>query len=202
MAYVAKYNILISCSEFHRQRQSEATFCSQYLIKVHFQDEMDSSAFGMSIHRITTDYPFVNCLKQTNVKKAWHERIPFLSDKKAIVICAEVSPEQKSLLAVSSAGDLLWFALPSLRLIQFNSASMFDDKALPIQVAWISEEVSITLLIKIHVCFRALLCFIRMVKSHVLVQTIISMALPWSINSICWKIANESVRLTIRLRMH
>lgn len=118
---------------------------------------MDSSAFGMSIHRITTDYPFVNCLKQTNVKKAWHERIPFLSDKKAIVICAEVSPEQKSLLAVSSAGDLLWFALPSLRLIQFNSASMFDDKALPIQVAWISEEVSPAFLIRIHM-FLELCC--------------------------------------------
>ncbi|KAI6224867.1 Neuroblastoma-amplified sequence [Aphelenchoides besseyi] len=126
MAYVSKFNILISSSEFQPQNHST-----------------EGQDFGLSVYRLTDSSPFVECIKETNTKKAWHERIPFLSDKRSIITCLEISPEQKSLMAVTSNGDLFWFALPSLRLM--HSTSSLDDKIVPTQVSWITEDSFVVL---------------------------------------------------------
>ncbi|KAI6180922.1 Sec39 domain-containing protein [Aphelenchoides besseyi] len=126
MAYVPKFNILISSSEFQPQNHST-----------------EGQDFGLSVYRLTDSSPFVECIKETNTKKAWHERIPFLSDKRSIITCLEISPEQKSLMAVTSNGELFWFALPSLRLMQ--STSSLDDKIVPTQVSWITEDSFVVL---------------------------------------------------------
>lgn len=75
------------------------------------------------------------------VQKAWHERIPFLGQKGAVVTSMEVSPEQRTLVAITSVGDFVWFDLPSMRLRRFASAEQSEESAVPIQVAWVSEEV-------------------------------------------------------------
>ncbi|KAI6229085.1 Neuroblastoma-amplified sequence [Aphelenchoides fujianensis] len=129
LAFVPKFGILITSGEFQRQNHSTET--------------MDSANFGLSVYRRMDAAPFVECIKETNTKKAWHERIPFLSDKRAVITDLAVSPEQKSLMAVTSNGDLLWLALPSLRLMQ--STSSLDDKFVPTQVSWVSEESFVVL---------------------------------------------------------
>ena len=51
----------------------------------------------------------------------------------------EISPDEKSLIAVTSSGDALLFSLPSLRLLR--SLFAYEDARAPIQVAWLSNEV-------------------------------------------------------------
>lgn len=47
------------------------------------------------------------------------------------------------MLAVTSAGDLLLFALPSLKLLQ--STVPYDPKVAPIQIQWITEDSFVVL---------------------------------------------------------
>lgn len=68
-----------------------------------------------------------------------------MSDKRSIIICAEVSPDQKHLIAISSDGDLLLFSLPSLKLLQSDVSYHSDEKVVPIQVQWISEDSLVVL---------------------------------------------------------
>ncbi|CAD5211411.1 unnamed protein product [Bursaphelenchus xylophilus] len=124
--YIPKFHLIISSSEYQRRLQSE--------------EEMDCTMFGLNVYRHLNDFPFIDCLKKGSVKKAWHEKIPFLSHKRTVMTSMEVSPDQKTLIAISSIGDVIWFDLPSLRIRRFASAEQNDITARPMEVRWTDED--------------------------------------------------------------
>lgn len=83
-----------------------------------------------------------------------------MSDKKAVVISMEISPDEKCLLATTSSGDVLLFSMPSLRLLR--SASAYEDARMPTQVAWLSNDVRLLCsALNIEVCVFQLISILH-----------------------------------------
>ncbi|CAD5206999.1 unnamed protein product [Bursaphelenchus okinawaensis] len=124
--HIPKYHLIISSSEYQRQLQSE--------------EDMDCTMFGLNVYRLLPDFPYIDCLKKTTVKRGWREKIPFLSQKRTVITSMEMSPDEKTLIAISSVGDVIWFDLPSLRIRRFASAEQNDVTARPMEVQWTDEK--------------------------------------------------------------